>query len=214
MRWKQNNKLTPGRYTLKHGAKGMGIQKVRERRRRCRVRSRGRYASKDTNRRFARQSSVSASRLFHAETVGGNERQVGDVAKKADSRAGDAPVDQARSVSALDFSRSLIHARRQHLVHAHYHETTVKRLKHSLHRNIAMRSERSAYCTLAIKFRAAANTITQTLDVKSIAVPSSRLLVTVISEDQRLDAEVAQSVVRAVQYRKQDGGADVSERKE
>lgn len=77
-----------------------------------------------------------------------------------------------------------------------------------------MRSERSAYCTLAIKFRAAANTITQTLDVKSIAVPSSRLLVTVISEDQRLDAEVAQSVVRAVQYRKQDGGADVSERKE
>lgn len=69
----------------------MGIQKVRERRRRCRVRSRGRYASKDTNRRFARQSSVSASRLFHAETVSGNERQVGDVAKKADSRAGTRP---------------------------------------------------------------------------------------------------------------------------
>lgn len=50
-----NNKLTPGRYTLKHGAKGMGIQKVRERRRHRRAK-RAREAdivSKDTNRRFA-----------------------------------------------------------------------------------------------------------------------------------------------------------------
>ena len=78
---------------MKHGAKGMGIQKVRERRRHRRAK-RAREAdivSKDTNRRFAWQSSARASRLFHAENVSGNERQVGDVAKKADSRAGTRP---------------------------------------------------------------------------------------------------------------------------
>jgi len=82
---------------------------------------------------------------------------------------------RARRLSAFGervrFLASSVLARRQHLVHAHYHETAVKRLKHSLHRNIAMRSERSAYCTLAIRFRTAANTITQTLDVKSIRRP-------------------------------------------